>query len=425
MSRRRFLGQGALAAGALLAPALVRAQTDAAASPVPAVPAPGPRGVTIPEAPAIPQPPGAASYTARVKALRERMAMVGVDAAIIPPGADMQYLTGLELQRRERFVVLVLPREGQTMLLCPDVEEGAGSPPGPIDRIVRWKDDEAPDRMLIEHLKDLKLQERRIALGLQTYYEEMAEIYAALPKVVFVSAGPLTRYLRERKSEEEIALIRAAAILADCTIALCWNDIREGMTEKDLSALIAGRAATVAGIPVGAVGRAQFGGNTARRHAASTDRRLVKDDPIVMELGVRLHGYWGRVSRTGILGQPTGRMKTIQAMILESRSRSVEMAREGISAAALYEKARSSLGTRGFSKFVPVRIGQGLGLEPEERPYLSPVYHERLAPGNVVTFEPGVETPGEYGMRSGDVLEISLAGGRFLTGTPEAIVEIG
>ncbi len=425
MSRRRFLNQGAVAAGALLVPGLARGQSDPPAASIPAAPAAGPRGVTIPEVPAIPRPIAAASYNARITAARERMALAGVDAAIIPPGADMRYLTGLELRRRERIVALVLPREGPTLLLCPEVEEGIGSSPVTIDRVVRWKDDEAPDRMLVEHLKDMKLQEKRIALGLSTHFEEMAEIHAALPKVGFVSAAAITRSLRERKSEEEIALIRAAAILADRSIALSWSDVKEGMTEKDLAAIAAGRAAVeAAGAPLDAVARAQFGRNTTRRHAAPTDRRLVRGDVIIMEVGVRLHGYWGRVSRTGILGQPTGRMKTIQAMILDARVRSLDMAREGLSAAALYEKARSSLGTRGFSKFVPLRIGQGLGLEPEERPYVSPAYHELLAAGNVVTFEPGLETPEEYGLRSGDVLEVSAAGGRFLTGTPEAIVEI-
>ena len=293
-----------------------------------------------------------------------------------------------------------------------------------IDRIVRWKDDEAPDRMLVEHLKDLKLQEGRIALGSRTWYEEMAEIYEALPKLRFVSAERIVGYLRERKSPEEIAIIRAGSNLADRAIALSWSDVRAGMTERELALIVAERALQDAGVPIETAPRVQFGPNTARRQTPSTDRKLMRDDLIVVELGVRLHGYWGRVSRTGILGTPTGRMKTIQSMILDSRSRSMENAREGLSAASLYERARTSLGTRGFSKLVPLRIGQGLGLEPEELPWLSPAYHEKLAVGNVVTFEPGIETPDEYGIRSGDVLEISAAGGRFLTGLPESLVEI-
>jgi Xaa-Pro dipeptidase len=363
-------------------------------------------------------------YAARIAAIRERMGAAGVDAAIFPPGADMQYLIGLELARRERPVALVLAREGPTMLLVPEAVEGAETLPVSIDRVLRWKEDEAPDRMLIEHLKDLGLKEGRIALGLRTYYEEMADIHAALPKTQFVSAAPITRPLRERKSSEEIALIGAAAILADRSIALCWSDVREGMTERELAQMTVDRARQAAGMPVETAARAQSGPNTARRHASTSDRRLVRGDLIVLELAVRLHGYWGRVSRTGIIGPPTGRMKTILTMIVEARELSVEQAREGRSAASVYEKARSSLGTRGFAKLVPLQVGEGLGLEPAERPYLSPGYHEHLAVGNIATFVPGIESPGEYGLRSGDVLEISAAGGRFLTGLPEVLVEI-
>jgi len=357
-------------------------------------------------------------------ATRKRLEAAGLDAAIIPPGPDMRYLTGLDLQRRERIVAFVLPREGKTFLLLPDVEEGASSPAVTIDRIVRWKDDEASDRMLVEQLKDLKLQEGRVALGSRTYYEEMAGIYDALPKMRFASAERIVGYLRERKSQEEIAIIRAASIIADRSIAQSWGDVREGMTERDLALVVVERALQGAGARIETAPRVQFGPNTARRHAEPTDRKLVRDDVIVVELGVRLHGYWGRTSRTAIFGQPTGRMKTIQSMILDSRTRSLEMAREGLSAASLYEKARGALGTRGFAKLVPLRLGQGLGVELEERPWLSPAYHEKLAVGNVVTFEPGLDTPDEYGIRSGDVLEISAAGGRFLTGLPESLIEI-
>ena len=47
-------------------------------------------------------------------------------------------------------------------------------------------------------------------------------------------------------------------------------------------------------------------------------------------------------------------------------------------------------------------LGHGVGIDIHEEPVLSPRNKEPLVAGNVVTVEPGIYLPGEFGMRLED-----------------------
>ena len=69
-------------------------------------------------------------------------------------------------------------------------------------------------------------------------------------------------------------------------------------------------------------------------------------------------------------------------------------------------------------------LGHGLGLDVHELPRMSPETSDVLAPGNVVTVEPGVYLEGKFGIRIEDDVVVTATGIENLTGFRKDLVEV-
>ena len=68
-------------------------------------------------------------------------------------------------------------------------------------------------------------------------------------------------------------------------------------------------------------------------------------------------------------------------------------------------------------------LGHGVGLDIHEAPTLRKGSEDVLAPGMIVTVEPGVYRPGRWGIRIEDQVVVTAAGHEILTGFTKDLVE--
>ena len=87
--------------------------------------------------------------------------------------------------------------------------------------------------------------------------------------------------------------------------------------------------------------------------------------------------------------------------------------------------ARSVVEDSPFAGMFGHGLGHGLGLDVHELPRMSPETDDVLAPGNVVTVEPGVYLPGKFGIRIEDDVVVTQDGIENLTGFRKDLITVG
>lgn len=208
--------------------------------------------------------------------------------------------------------------------------------------------------------------------------------------------------LRGVKDAGEIARMRAAQAVTDAAFSHIVGFMRVGMTEREVQIELEGfmRRHGAEGLAFPSIVAA--GANAASPHAVPGGARLEAGQCVVLDFGARALGYCSDMTRTVFLGEPDARLREAYAAIRQANEQVEAALKPGVTGAAMHELAEGVLAEAGFAGKMGHGLGHGVGLDIHEEPNLSPRNPNPLAEGNVVTVEPGVYLPGEFGMRLED-----------------------
>ena len=230
--------------------------------------------------------------------------------------------------------------------------------------------------------------------------------------------------LRAVKDAVEIARMKAAQAITDAAFAHIVEYMRPGMTERQVqleleSFMLAHGADGLAFSSIVACGP-----NGASPHAIPGQTVLQTGQCVVLDFGARAFGYCSDMTRTVFLGRPAPRMEAAYQAI-RAANEAVEAAIcPGVTGAQMHELAEQVLADHGFGGMMGHGLGHGVGIDIHELPNLSPRNPNPLVAGNVVTVEPGVYLPGEFGMRLEDFGVVTEDGFRVFTKSTHDMVVI-
>jgi Xaa-Pro aminopeptidase len=259
---------------------------------------------------------------------------------------------------------------------------------------VGFEDDQMPVRMLA------KLQEK-LAEGVET-----------------VAAGGLVERLRRVKDEGELARIAAASELADEVWRWSLERGLAGRSERDVARAAEARIRELGGDPsFPAIVAA--GPNGALPHAEPGEREIGRGELVVFDMGAKLDGYCSDGTRTYATGEPGVEARAVYEVVREAQAAALEAIRAGEKGEDVDTVARKVIDAAGHGDRFGHGLGHGVGLEVHEGPRLSLRSDDVLAPGEVVTVEPGVYLPGRLGVRIEDLVVVTADGLRNLSGLPK------
>jgi len=146
----------------------------------------------------------------------------------------------------------------------------------------------------------------------------------------------------------------------------------------------------------------QFGENSALPHYYGGERRLRRNDVILIDAGGTLDNYWGDITITCVFGEASTRFKDIFDIVYNANRLGKEAVEQNKLPSEIDAVTRNYIQQKGFGDFFTHRTGHGLGLEVHEHPYIVGNNENALVHGNVFTIEPGIYIPGDFGVRIED-----------------------
>ena len=350
----------------------------------------------------------------RLAAARTYLQALGVDALLVQKTDNRRYFSGfsgsagcLVIRRNDAFLVTDGRYTAQAAKECPSSIQVVLHT-GPLWRTVG------------ECLEDCRLVgAEKNALT----YEQWGELAAALPEKNLVPVK--LDQLRQIKDAGEIELIDEAVRIADEAFARLLPELHAGMTELEAAAKLEYfmRVGGAEGLAFETI--AASGARSALPHGQPTQKRLHAGDLFTLDFGAVYGGYCSDITRTLVIGRADCWQRSLFAAVLEAQMTALAAVRPGVPASEVDAAARQVLRRYGHEAAFGHGLGHSLGLAIHEEPRFSPLCDVILAPGLVMTVEPGAYYPGVGGVRIEDTVVVTETGCRRLTQTDKQLLEIG
>ena len=344
-------------------------------------------------------------HTDRLEAARSAMDLLGVDALCLSVGSDLPYLTGYRAMPLERVTMLIIPRSGRPRLVVPGLEAPRVTVPDDAFDVVGWAESDDPIALIDGYLADAQ----SVAIGDETWTRFVLELQDANPSRSFVGASGLMAELRMRKSPDEIVALRNVARTVDAVVDEIADVRFSGRTEQSISRELIERTTTL-GHDTMDFWIVASGPNGASPHHEPGDRVIERGDAVVVDFGGRQDGYCSDTTRMFVVGEAPYGFDDAYEVLREAQASAADAVRPGVTAESIDAVARDIITEAGYGDLFIHRLGHGIGMDTHEHPYIIEGNDQVLEPGMAFSIEPGIYTPGEWGMRIEDIVAVTPDG---------------
>jgi Xaa-Pro aminopeptidase len=237
-----------------------------------------------------------------------------------------------------------------------------------------------------------------------------------------ISWHPLNKQLlslRQIKSADELKLLRQAADLNRQAFEQVLPLIKQGMSEAEIAIELEIVMKRLGGEANAFDFIVASGVRGALPHGVASKKLLQSGDLVTIDFGTRVAGYHSDETVTFAIGEVDVKLRQIFDIVLEAHDLAIAAVKPGLAIAELDAVARERISAAGYAEYFGHGLGHGVGLEIHEQPSLSPRSTEVLAPGMVITIEPGIYLPGQGGVRIEDTIVVTNTGCDVLTSIPK------
>lgn len=355
----------------------------------------------------------------------------GLHALLVSTPANTYYLTGFRAVTYTRPIVLVLTEA--PVLVIPELESTHAQTRSRVEDIRTYSDlqlgglaGKSPLHLAIDLAIDvLQAQGVKQAVGFEpsglTYegYAYLREAYSRARPV-----GGLVEELRMVKDQDELALIRKGCTLAEHGMAVEVDASSVGAAEIAImaegnAAMLREAAKRFPEDEVSAGSRPVSGEKTALPHSIPSGRTLRSGDVVIHGTGCAVNGYYSEDERTIFVEKAGPDQRRFFEIMQRAQEAALAAIRPGARCREVDHAARSVIEEAGLGAAFIHRTGHGIGIDYHELPFFAPGDETVLAPGMVLSVEPGIYLAGVGGFRHSDTIVVTEDACEILTPYPK------
>ncbi len=358
----------------------------------------------------------------KLQKLRTAMQQNDTQAILVSSEVNQRYLTGFAFT--DGYVLVTTT----AAYLITDFRyrEAAEATVDPADFSVLTPDEgarRAVKGLLFDHeVRRLSVEGATLSVDDFRYFEALLAGVTLVP-----NASETIDSLRLYKDDDEIANMQKAQDIADAAFSHILTYINPDRTEIDVALELeffmrAHGAECVSFETIAVSGTA-----SSLPHGHPRPVKLEKGF-FTMDFGARVNGYCSDMTRTVVVGRADEEMRRLYHTVLRAQTAALAAARIGVGLAELDRIARDIIdANEDYRGAFGHSLGHGVGMYIHEEPRLSArtPADRTLQPGQVVTFEPGIYLPGQYGCRIEDMAVLRTDGSLHnFAHSPKELIEL-
>jgi len=371
-------------------------------------------------------------FRTKLSKLKFRMKERDLDIIMLQNWSNIFYMTGLRTAVMTRPINLIVPLNGDPVLIASKLLERT------IRNEVRWIDDvrfwtefkEAKDEEVYtpsDLIKDAlnQIGIRAGKIGIEKGYfsvQSFERLKELLPSGDFSDCSDVLGSMRMVKYPEEIALLKRAIAITDSVFKIAVEDlVRRGRTELDVAIDILKCL-----LEKGAEGASFFPMvNSGRRSTLLSTRpskkKICDKEIVLIDFGAVYEGYCADITRMAAVGDIPESQKELFKKILEIEEKTLRVIAPKKAACDIYNYAMTEFDREKLPRSIH-RIGHGIGIDYHEGPFLGYWDETPLENGMVVAVEPGINLT-DFGIRIEDAVLVTKKGCEILSKAPKDLYQ--
>lgn len=330
-----------------------------------------------------------------INQVRQKMKISNMDTLWVTDTHSIEFLTKFHCEVGERFIGLCITQKKATLVL---------------NHLFEYKGIEDIDVEYYYDFENIHQVIENLSSGVVGVDKYMAAKYVLpLSKTHSLLIGSdCVDSIRAIKNEEEIHKMIEASKLNDYVMSLVPSLLKEGVSEievaKGIEKLFHDNGAD--GLSFQTI--IAFGEHGADPHAVPSDRRLKKNESVIVDMGCVLNGYCSDMTRTFFL--ESNPIKEVYDTVLRANTKAIESIKAGSKFSDVDKVARSIIEEAGYGVNFNHRLGHGIGKEVHEPYDVSASNDALIEPGMCFSIEPGIYVKDKFGIRIEDLVYVNQEG---------------